>query len=527
MKKIRIFDSTLRDGAQAEGISFSVNDKIKIVEALDELGIDFIEAGNPSSNPKDLEFFEAVKKIKLKKSILVAFGATRRIGINVIDDQNVKSLLKAETQAVAIFGKSWDFHVTDIIKTTLEENLAMIYDTVSYLKENNKYVIYDAEHFFDGYKHNKEYAIKTILKAQEAKADVIALCDTNGGTFPDEVYEIVCEVKKYINVEISIHTHNDTGMAVANSIMAVKAGATQVQGTILGYGERCGNANLSTIIPNLMLKKGYDCIDKTKLEEFTAYMRYIAEISNINLLDQLPYVGSSAFAHKAGMHIDGVTKSSNSFEHVSPSSVGNSRRFLLSEVAGRSSIIGKIQKIDPSINKDDEVTKKIIDRIKELEYLGYQLEGADATFKIMVLKVLGKYKPFFNLERFRIIGDDPLGKQQVLSASAIVKIEVGGKSELKVAEGRGPINALDKALRESLEVFYPSIKNVHLTDYKVRVIDTAEASAAKVRVLIESSDGLNSWTTVGVSNDIVEASWIALVDSLEYKLINDLEKTGE
>lgn len=522
MNKISIFDSTLRDGAQAEGISFSVADKLKIVETLDELGVNYIEAGNPGSNPKDLEFFQNAKKIKLKNAKLTAFGSTRRMNISVEEDLNIISLLKADTPSITIFGKSWDFHVEHILKTTLEENLNMIYDTINFLKKNNKEVIFDAEHFFDGYKSNKEYALKTLKVALEAGADCLVLCETNGGAFPDEVYEIVKEVSNCIDADIGIHAHDDTGMAVANSIMAVLGGVNHVQGTLIGFGERCGNANLSTIIPNLQLKKGYSCIDEDNIEKLTITSRKIAEIANISIKSNMPYVGRSAFTHKAGMHIDGVTKSSQSFEHIEPNKVGNERRFLMSEVAGRSTIIEKIQKLYPHLDKNHEVTSQIIDKIKILEHKGYQFEGADGTFELLVRKTLGKYKPFFDVGEFKIIGEQP-NIQNGVSSSAVIKLIVDGKKEITAAEGEGPVNALDKALRKALEGFYPELKNMHLTDYKVRVLNTKAATAATTRVLIESTDGEDYWSTVGVSTDIIEASWIALVDSIEYKLIKDIE----
>lgn len=521
MKKIAIFDSTLRDGAQAAGISFSVNDKIKICKYLDNMGIKYIEAGNPGSNPKDLEFFSRVKnEVKFYNSTLTAFGSTRRKGIKASEDANLKSLIAAGTDAVTIFGKSWDFHATEILHVTTEECLEMIKDTIEFLKSHNKEVIFDAEHFFDGYKHNKEYAIKSIVTAQEAGASCICLCDTNGGCFPDEVFEIVKDVKNYINVEIGIHTHNDTGMAVANSVMAVKAGASHVQGTFLGIGERCGNANLSTIIGNLQLHANYDCISTESLKNMTSIALKVSEIANQELDSHMPYVGANAFAHKAGMHIDGVTKSSQSFEHVSPDSVGNRRQFLMSEVAGRSTLIEKIRRIDPTIEKDDPITKVIIDKVKELEHKGYQFEGADGTFELLVRKTLGTYKPFFDLETFKIIGENNNNVED-FSASAIIKLSVNGEVEMTAAEGNGPVNALDKALRKALEVFYPCLKEVRLTDYKVRVLEGGSATESQVRVLIESRDENEKWTTVGVSTDIIEASWIALVDSIEYKLIKN------
>ncbi len=519
--KIKIFDSTLRDGAQAEGISFSVEDKIKVVNVLDSLGVKYIEAGNPGSNPKDLEFFKRVKDMNLSNAKLVAFGSTRRRDINVSDDKNVQALLDADTDGVVIFGKSWDFHVTDIIQTTLEENLQMIKDTISFFKSKNKEVIFDAEHFFDGYKSNPEYAFKTLKAAESGGADCLVLCDTRGGMFPLEVYDIVKKVKEtFSNVDIGIHCHNDCGMGVANSIMAVEAGCVHVQGTYIGFGERCGNANLSTIVANLQLKKGYKCILEEQMQNLTPMAVKLAEIANVKIVKGEPYIGKSAFSHKGGMHVDGVNKSPISFEHINPEAVGNERRVLMSEVAGRSTIISKIQKIKPELTRDSPETQIIIDALKELEFKGYQFEGAEGSFELLVRKKLGKYKPFFELEHFKILGEQPAK----MSSSTVIKVTVDGKTEITAAEGDGPVNALDLALRKALEVFYPSLSQIHLVDYKVRVLDTKTATAAKVRVLIETTDGVDSWSTVGVSTDIIEASWLALVDSIEYKLIKDLEQ---
>lgn len=524
MDRVTIFDSTLRDGAQAEGVSFSVEDKIKIVKALDGLGVSIIEAGNPGSNPKDLEFFERIKDVELKNTEIAAFGSTRRRGISPSEDGNVRALLGAETKTVAIFGKSWDFHVTDIINATLQENLEMIYDTVFYLKQQGKNVVFDAEHFYDGYKNNPEYAMKTLDAAAQAGADCLCLCDTNGGTFPNEIFEITKAVTDRFDITVGVHAHNDCGMAVANSVMAVQAGARHVQGTFTGFGERCGNANLSTIIPDLQVKLGYVCIPEENMQNLTHTAREVSEIANLKLSDREPFVGKTAFAHKGGMHIDGVNKDSKSFEHIDPSVVGNERKFLTSEVAGRTTILSKIQKISPAIEKNSEETSTIINKLKELEYEGYQFEGADGAFELLIRKALGKYKPFFELETFKIIGEHPaLSAGQSATATAMIKVKVDGKYEITAAEGDGPVNALDKALRKALEVFYPDLADVHLTDYKVRVLDSNSATASKVRVLIESSDGKDSWTTVGVSKDIIEASWIALVDSIEYKLIKDIE----
>jgi 2-isopropylmalate synthase len=521
-QKVDILDSTLRDGAQAEGISFSVYDKLKIVKALDKLGISYIEAGNPGSNPKDIEFFEKMRTIRLENAKLTAFGSTRRCNIRVEEDKNIQSLLSANTPVVSIFGKSWDFHVTKIVKTTLEENLKMISETVSFFKGKGKEVIFDAEHFFDGYKKNPDYALKCLEAAVSGGADCLVLCDTNGGSFPMEVYETVKLVCKKFSTPIGIHTHNDCGMAVANSIMAVEAGARHVQGTYLGFGERCGNANLSTIIPNLQLKKNFECINPEQLSNLTYTTRKIAEISNISLNEREPYVGHCAFAHKGGMHIDAVFKDPVSFEHIDPALVGNRRRFLMSEVSGRNTVLAKINEIKPGITKDSEEAKAIINKLKEMEHHGYQFEGAESSFELIIRKQLGKYKHFFELEKFKLIAEQPA--KHGPSASALIKVKVDGKSEITASEGEGPVHALDKALRKALEVFYPELEHVHLTDYKVRVIDSNKATAAKVRVLIESTDSESVWTTVGVSTDIIEASLIALVDSIEYKLLKELEK---
>jgi 2-isopropylmalate synthase len=523
LKKIDIFDSTLRDGAQAQGISFSVEDKIKIVKCLDEFGINYIEAGNPGSNPKDMEFFQKVKSISLKTSKIVAFGSTRKPAVSVQNDKNIKDLIKADTEVIAIFGKCSDFHVTEIIRTSLDENLKMIHDTITYLKSLGKEVIFDGEHFFDGYRDNKEYAIKTLKTAKEAGADSLVLCDTNGGTMPLEVYEITNEIVGIFGHCVGIHCHNDCGMAVANSIMAVQAGASQVQGTFIGFGERCGNTNLSTVIPNLQFKLKKNIVTDDSMVTLTSTARFIAEIANITLGDDTPYVGNSAFAHKGGMHIDGVNKSSKSFEHIEPSLVGNFRRFLISEVSGKSTILKQVKKSFPQLNKDSVEIQKIVDRLKELEYEGYQFEGAEGTVELLSRKIIGKYKPFFELKSFKTIGEQPLDKEE-FSSIALINISVDDKNEITAAEGNGPVDALDKALRKALEVFYPQLKNVRLIDYKVRVLDSENASAAKVRVLIESTDGEETWSTVGVSRDIIKASWIALVDSIEYKLIKDIER---
>jgi len=515
-----MYDSTLRDGAQAQGISFTVQDKLKIVEALDKLGVSYIEAGNPFSNPKDIEFFEKANGLKLKNAKLVAFGSTRRINVPVYEDANVISLINAGTPAVAVFGKSWDFQVTEILKTTLDENLKMIYDTVKYCKEKGKEVIFDAEHFFDGYAANPEYAMKTLEAACNAGADSLCLCDTKGGSFPLEIYEITKKVVEKFNIVVGIHCHNDNGMAVANSIMAVKAGALQVQGTMNGLGERCGNANLCTIIPSLQIKMGYSCIPEESMSSITPIARLVSEIANVTHDERAPYVGSCAFAHKAGMHADAVNKNTSAYELFDPQIVGNKRTFLMSEVAGRGAVLNIINRIDSSITKDSPETKEIMSKLKEMEYEGYQYEGAESSFELIIRKVLGRYKSFFELKEFKVIVNEPT--VNTVNSSAMIKIKVKDEEEITAAEGIGPVNALDKALRRALVRFYPQIEEMKLTDYKVRVLDSNSATAAKVRVLIESRDSKDVWTTIGVSTDIIDASWKALVDSIEYKLIKDL-----
>jgi 2-isopropylmalate synthase len=521
--QVIIFDSTLRDGAQGQGISFSLEDKIKIVKALDEMHVDYIEAGNPGSNPKDMEFFKRLKEVNLNNSKIVAFGSTRKPNVKAEEDKNLKDLLFSGADTVVVFGKSWSFQVTEIIKTSLDENIQMIKDTIKYLYENGKEVFFDAEHFYDGYKENKDYAMAALKAAEQAGAKVVVLCDTNGGTLPQEIYDITKAVRKEISIEIGIHSHDDMGMAVANSIMAIQAGAKQVQGTFIGIGERCGNANLSAIMPALKLKLGYEVLKGAELVNLTKSARYIAEICNITLMDQSPFVGNSAFAHKGGMHIDAVTKAPRSYEHIDPEVVGNKRRFLVSEVSGKSTILQEIKKIFPNISKDDSSVQKITDKLKELEYEGYQFEGAEGTVELVIRKTIGKYKPFFKLNHFKIIGEQPYGSED-FSSTAVINITVDGQTEMTAAEGEGPVNALDKAIRKALEVFYPELKQARLVDYKVRVLDSESATEAKVRVLIESTDGIESWSTVGVSRDVIQASWIALVDSIEYKLIKDIER---
>ncbi len=524
--KLEIFDSSLRDGAQGEGISFSVLDKIKIVQLLDTLGVDYVEAGNPGSNPKDLEFFHEVKSLTLNHVKLVAFGATRRRNSSAAEDANIASLVKAGTDWVSIFGKSWDFQVTDIIKTTLKENLNMIKDTVEYLIGEGKKVIFDAEHFFDGYIENKKYAMQSIIEAAKAGAASIALCDTRGGTIPSVIASATKEVvdlfsKEYPEIIIGIHAHNDSSCADANSLMAVEMGARQVQGTLVGIGERCGNASLATLIPTLQVKMGFDILTSDQLASITLISHSVAEIANISIPHGTPYIGRSAFTHKGGMHIDGVSKNPRSFEHMKPETVGNERRLLMSEVSGRATILRRIQKYAPNLDKDAPITKKIIDSLKQLEMSGYQFEGAESSFELIIAKNLGKYIPYFTLDHYKTFGEMPTHGEIETSHTAVVKVFVNKESAIEVAQGDGPVHALDKALRKVLENFYPQLSSIHLSDYKVRVLDSMQASAAKVRVLIETTDGEHTWSTMGVSTDLIEASWMALVDSIEYKLMKE------
>ncbi len=517
MKKVEIFDSTLRDGAQGEGISFSVEDKLAITHALDELGIAYIEAGNPGSNPKDLEFFQRVGT--LRHATLCAFGSTRRANVRVEDDKNVRALETANTPAVVLFGKSWDLHVTDVLHTSLEENLNMIRETVAYFKKHGKEVFFDSEHFFDGCTANRDYAYATLKAACEGGADVLCLCDTRGAAYPTEIATEVRSVCETFGRRVAIHSHNDTGMAVADALLAVDAGAAQVQGTMLGIGERCGNANLTTVIADLQLKRGVSCVPEEQLGNLTSSVRRIAEICNVTLPAAAPYVGTSAFAHKGGMHVDGVMKVPRSFEHVTPESVGNERRFLLSEVSGRTTVLPAVQRVDPTLTKSSPEVKAVVARIKELEFEGYQFEGAQATVDLLIRKVIGVYKPFFELEQYKIICEQP--PKDGMYDTAVIRLKAFGQSEISAAQGDGPVHALDLALKKALTVFYPAVKDIHLTDYKVRVMESRSATASKVRVLIETTDGDSSWSTVGVSTDIIAASWIALVDSIEYKLIKD------
>jgi 2-isopropylmalate synthase len=519
MKSITIYDTTLRDGSQTHGISFTVADKIKIAEKLDALGVHYIEGGWPGSNPKDRDFFSEFKKRKLAHAKIAAFGSTRRAGLKASEDTNLKELIASEAKTVTIFGKSWDLHVTDIIKTTLDENIKMIADSVAFLKKNKREVFYDAEHFFDGHKKNSAYALKTIQAAEEAGADCIILCDTNGGTLPTEVSRIVNEVKKKIKTPLGIHTHNDLGLGVANSLAAIEAGCVQVQGTFNGLGERCGNADLCTIVGILHTKHHIKSIPDKNISKLMETSYFISDVSNFKLPDNAPFVGHSAFAHKGGVHIDAMLKNPLAYEHIDPSIVGNHRRLVTSELAGKMPIVLKAQKMNIDLDKKSPEAKKLLEDLQRKEHEGYQYEAADASFELFLKRSLKKYKPFFNLEGFKVTTEKRFDGR--IFAEASVRLEVNGQEMFVASEGDGPVDALDKALRQALSKFYPKLTEMHLSDYKVRVLNTQEGTGAKVRVLIESQDKTDSWTTVGVHENIIEASWEALTDSIEYKLLKD------
>ncbi|MDD5432030.1 MAG: citramalate synthase [Candidatus Omnitrophica bacterium] len=519
MHKVKIFDTTLRDGSQAEGISYSVKDKIQIAFELDKLGVHFVEGGWPGANPKDMEFFLDMAKKPLNNAKLVAFTMTCRPNIKARDDSNLKSIVKSKAKFVTVVGKTWDLHIKDVLKISLEENLGMIKDTVKFFTDSGLVVLYDAEHFFDAFKANKDYSIKCLQAAISAGVKTVCLCDTNGGSLTSEIIKVISEVKKEINVDIGIHCHNDAGIAIANSIAAVQAGANVVQGTINGYGERCGNADLIPIIANLKLKLGVDCISDDKLKELEHVSHFISEVSNMVVRNDQPYVGESAFAHKGGMHINAVMKNPKTYEHIEPSLVGNHRRMLVSELGGKTGIFLRAKAMELDLSKEDPKTKKILKLLQDLEYQGYHFEAAEASFELLIKRALKKYTKFFELEGFRVVVEKESDKK--ITSEAIMKVKVKGAKEHTAAEGDGPVNALDNALRKALKDFYPALSKMHLADFKVRVLEGKAGTAAKVRVLIQSQDEEESWNTIGVSENIIEATWLALVDSVEYKLLKD------
>ncbi|MFQ5831023.1 MAG: citramalate synthase [Candidatus Methylomirabilia bacterium] len=516
---IKVYDTTLRDGTQGEGVAFAMGDKVRIAQRLDALGIHYIEGGWPGSNPKDMRFFRRIQDIPLKQTKVAAFGATRRAGVAPEQDANLQALIEARTPVATIYGKSWDFHVTSALGTTLPENLAMIADSVAFLRPHFEEVIYDAEHFFDGFRANRGYALETLKAAAAGGAHCLVLCDTNGGTLPADLVEIIRDVKKHVSAPLGIHVHNDAECAVANSLAAVREGIDHVQGTVNGFGERCGNANLVSIIPNLMLKTDLACLPEGNLRELRDLSRFVSELANRKPWQNQPYVGDSAFAHKAGMHVSAVLKNPETYEHINPELVGNHRRVLVSELAGRSNVLWKAREYGLDLDRDTPETRRILDTLKQLEDEGYQFEGAEASFELLMERALGRHRPYFDLEGCRVVVEKR-GEGEPL-AEATVKLRVKGIPEHTAAEGNGPVNALDHALRKALEEFYPSLKTMRLLDYKVRILDETSGTGAKTRVLITSGDEEDSWGTVGVSDNIIEASWQALVDSVEFKLRKD------
>jgi len=525
-KRIFIYDTTLRDGAQGERVSFSGVGKILLAKRLDEFGVDYIEGGFPASNPKDMAFFREIRKKELSHAKVAAFGSTRRAGMRVGEDEQIRALLAAETPVTTIFGKSWKLHVSDVLRTTPEENLSMIADTVAFFKDQGREVFFDAEHFFDGFKDDPDYAMAALESAVSTGADAVVLCDTNGGSLTHEVFEITRQVVESVSVPIGIHTHNDSELAVANALAAIRAGATQVQGTMNGYGERCGNANLTSLLPTLALKMEMTCLRENSLVHLRELSMFVNDQVNLRDDPRAPYVGSSAFGHKGGAHVNAVRKNPRTFEHVAPETVGNKRRILVSELAGGSNVLLKAVELGLGRKTSGEDTREILEKLKDLEAEGYAFEAADASFRILIQKVLREHRSFFELEGFRV-SIEKRGNDEPCISEATVKVRVKEDIEHTVAEGDGPVNALDTALRKALVRFYPEISSVLLTDFRVRILDPEEATAAKTRVLIESSDGEETWGTVGVSENIVEASWEALVDSVEYKLFKEEEKNAD
>ncbi|HJZ68641.1 MAG TPA: citramalate synthase [Blastocatellia bacterium] len=515
--KIKIYDTTLRDGTQGEGVSFSVEDKLMIARRLDELGVDYIEGGWPGSNVKDAEFFVRARCMDFSRSRLAAFGSTCHPRNAAEDDPNLNALLEAETPVVTVFGKTWDLHVRKALGISLEQNLELISASVGYLKSKGREVIYDAEHFFDGYAAQPDYAIETLLAAARGGADWIVLCDTNGGTITSRLSEVVDLVRTRVGAPIGIHAHNDSELAVANSIAAVEAGATQVQGTINGYGERCGNANLCSVISVLELKLGHETIGHERLSHLTEVSRFTAELANLSHRSDLPFVGRSAFAHKGGVHVSAVMRDPSTYEHVDPELTGNSRRVLVSDLSGKSNLLYKAAEMGVDVSGGSDKVQSVVKRIKQLEHEGFQFEAAEGSVKLLLEEAVGNYREFFSLERYRVSSErDAAG---TLRSEATVTVSLNGQLNQATAEGCGPVHALDRALRQALGDAFECLRDVHLSDYKVRVLDADKATAAKVRVLVQSQDAEDSWSTVGVSENILEASWQALSDAINYKLL--------
>ncbi len=518
-KKILLYDATLREGNQAEDIAFTLEDKLRITEKIDNLGVHFIEGGWPTSNKKDFNYFKEVKSYNLKNSTVVAFGSTAKPGSPVNKDKNLNDLINAQTEAVTIFGKSWDLQVHDVLKINLEQNLKLIEESVLYLKKRVPLVFFDAEHFFDGFKANPEYAIRVLTHAVNGGADCVILCDTNGGTLPFELPKIIKSVKEHIKGHLGIHAHNDSDVATANTLIAARAGCTHIQGTVNGYGERCGNANLCSIIPNLKIKMGIPCVSDEQLKKISGVSRFVNELANLLQNKHRPFVGTSAFAHKAGVHVSAIKKNPETYEHISPELVGNTQRILLSDQAGKANILQKAREFNLDISSHKPFVQEILSDLKDLEMQGFQFEGAEASFELRMRKALGTVKRYFDLVGFRVIVEKKEEGEPLSEATIMVK--VGGKIEHTAAMGDGPVNALDNALRKALENFYPELSKVALIDYKVRVISSGKGTGSLVRVLVESGDTVDNWGTVGVSENIIEASWQALTDSITYKLLKD------
>ncbi len=527
MRSVEIYDTTLRDGSQAENINLSIWDKIRISQRLDELGIHYIEGGWPGSSPKDEQFFREITNYAFSHAQIVAFGSTHHAHKTPETDNNIKAILSAKTQVVTLFGKSWDVHVRDALQIELKRNLEIIYDSLAYVRPHVSKLFFDAEHFFDGFKANREYALKTIEAALNAGSDCIVLCDTNGGTLPTQLRKIIRAVKEeFKGISLGIHAHNDSELAVANTIEAVALGVNHIQGTINGYGERCGNANLCSIIPNLKLKLKVNCISDTQLKKLSEISRFVDELANVTHNRYQPYVGNSAFAHKGGVHTSAVEKNPETYEHIRPDLVGNIQRVLISDQAGKSAVLRKAREYGLDVSSKDPVVSEIVQRLKELENQGFQFEGAEASFEQLMKRALGTQKRYFELLGFRVI-DQKSSEGEQPPSEATVMVKVGGKIEHTAAVGNGPVNALDNAIRKALERFYPELKEVKLYDYKVRVLPGDMGTGSKVRVLIESGDKDSKWGTVGVSHNIIEASWQALTDSINYKFLKDEKKASK
>ncbi|HSO59458.1 MAG TPA: citramalate synthase [Desulfobacterales bacterium] len=528
MDPIFVYDTTLRDGTQGENISFSAEEKLKIALRLDDIGIHYVEGGWPGSNPKDLRFFELANTVRFKNARLAAFGCTRRPGVPADADDKLQALIECGAGVVAIFGKSWDLHVTQVMENSLEENLAMIRDTVACLRRNGREVVYDAEHFFDGFKHNCDYALQTLTAAAEGGADFVVLCDTNGGSLPCDIEAVFAEVRaRFPRVRLGIHTHNDCGLALANSIAAVAAGAVMVHGTINGFGERCGNADLTAVIPVLALKMNRACIPEQNLKKLKSLSRFVNETANVVPVHSRPFVGRSAFAHKGGVHVSAIMKVPAAYEHMDPQRVGNERRVLVSDLSGRSNVAYKARELGVELDEKGTDSRRIVAEIKQLEQDGYQFDVADGSFQILLEKLTEAFTPLFELESFRVTIEKDKG--QPCQSHATVKVAVGGTHEITAAEGYGPVSALDNALRKALGRFFPDLDTMRLVDFKVRVIDGSRGTAARVRVLIDSRDQDQIWSTIGVSEDIIEASWHALADSFQFKLAREkkIRKTAQ